>query len=320
MNEIDIVIPWVNPEDDVWFNDYKEACNKYDGDKHPARIRDFGIFNYWFRAVETNMPWVRYIHLFMYSETQIPKWLNINNSKLKIHFHREIIPEKYLPTFNSNIFFRYIYKLKDLSENFIYFNDDIIPFNYIEPSDYFENNIPKDCSIISNQINANPIHERILNRLNVKWPRQYLDPFLITVKNSLDLCKKYTSKFNIYRNPHIGIAALKSEVEKIFTDLDDDLNNIFIDGKFRKTTDVVCGWMYRYIRLNLGNFKEQDLSKLVYTEIKNENFYKELSKLLDCKMICLNDILDNNANIKLISKRLNELLNVLFPNKSGFEK
>lgn len=45
MNDIDIVIPWVNPDDDIWFNKFKNACAKYKGDKDPQRIRDLDISN-----------------------------------------------------------------------------------------------------------------------------------------------------------------------------------------------------------------------------------------------------------------------------------
>ena len=44
---IDVFIPWVNPDDDVWYHDYIEACKSHTGDKSPQRIRDFGTFRYY---------------------------------------------------------------------------------------------------------------------------------------------------------------------------------------------------------------------------------------------------------------------------------
>ena len=318
---IDIVIPWINPNDNIWFNEYKEACNKFDGDKNPQRIRDFEIFNYWFRSIETNMPWIRYIHLFLYGKSQIPLWLNTNNPKLKIHFHNEIIPEKYLPTYNSVLYFRYYYKLKDLSEKFIYFDDDIFAINPLKPTDFFENNIPKACSATSLQINSNPVHEEMLNRAGIKYPNQKYDMFQTMVKNTLELCSSYTNKpFKIYRNSHVGITALKSEVEKIFIDLDEKLNTYFIKNKFRNSKNIICDWLYNMIRLNDGNFIEQDMSNMKYMEIYDENFYIEFFKYVqNIKILCMNDILKPNANFNLVKERLKKCLNGLFPNKSSFE-
>ena len=321
MEDIDIVIPWVNPSDPIWYNEYKSACKNFNGDKNPQRIRDFEIFNYWFRAVEKNMPWVRYIHLFLYGESQIPTWLNVNNPKLKIHYHNEIIPEKYLPTYNSVLYFRYYHKLKDLAEKFIYLEDDIFALNPTEITDFFENDIPKACSKTSLQINSNPVNERNMTLAGIRYPHQSYDMFQLMVKNTLGLCSKYTHKpFKIYKNTHVGIACLKTESQQIFTDLDETLNKYFKNNKFRNQNNVVCEWLYNMIRLNNGNFKEIDSSKMKYMEIYDERFYKEFFKYVpSIKILCMNDILKPNANFNLTKERLKLCLNTLFPNKSTFE-
>lgn len=321
MEDIDIVIPWVNPNDDIWFNEYKIACEKFDGDKNPQRIRDFNIFNYWFRAIEKNMPWIRFIHLFLYGKSQIPAWLNTNHPKLKIHFHNEIIPEKYLPTYNSCLYFRYYYKLKDLAEKFIYLEDDIFVLNKTTPSDFFENNKPKACSLLSKQINSNPVDEANLNRANIKYPNQKLDMFQTMVKNTLDLCFDYTkTSFKIYKNSHTGLSVLRSESKEIFENLNAKLDNYFIKNKFRNKNNIITEWLYNYIRLEKNNFIEQKDPDMNYSEIYNENYYQTFFKLaLKSKILCMNDILKPNANFNLTKERLKKCLDGLFPNKSSFE-
>ena len=39
--------------------------------------------------------------------------------------HREIIEQEYLPTFNSHVIEANLHKIPNLSEHFIYFNDDV---------------------------------------------------------------------------------------------------------------------------------------------------------------------------------------------------
>lgn len=320
--DVDIVIPWVNPADDIWYTNYVKDCTKYAGDKSPHRIRDMGTFKYFLRAVDTNMPWVRYVHVLLYGPSQIPEWLNVRCDKLKIHYHADIIPERYLPVYNSNIFCRYLHKMSDLAEHFIYFGDDMIPFNEQSVDDYFNNNgVPIDSSKLSNQINSNPVHERILDASHVVYSdTQPLDVWQHIVKNTLLLAKKYTNKFAIYRNIHVGVPCLKYEFKKFFEDdLDEELNSIFSECHFRKTSDVCMDWLYRYIRLNLNSFEEMKHDDFAYFEIHENNFGELMKLILTKKVVCINDVLWPSDNVDVVIKRLNMILDVTFNDKCRYE-
>lgn len=141
-NPIDIVIPWVNPNDDAWFTEYSYWKARCTGMKSPERIRDFGNFKYWFRSVEKYMPWVRYIFLVVPYKTSVPTWLNVNHPKLKIITQEEYLPKEYNPTFNSYVCTMYLHLIPGLSENFIYSNDDFIFCKLQQETDYFENDKP----------------------------------------------------------------------------------------------------------------------------------------------------------------------------------
>ena len=85
------------------------------------------------------MPWVR--NIFIVTADQKPKWLDENaHSKIKLINHSQIIDAKYLPTFNSHVIEANLYKIPDLSEHFIYFNDDIFVARPLMPNHFFENN------------------------------------------------------------------------------------------------------------------------------------------------------------------------------------
>ena len=319
--DIDVVLPWINPADDVWFEDYKQACEKYDGDKDPQRIRDFGTFLYVLRGIEQNMPWVRYVHLLFYSNTQIPSWLNTKHPKLKIHYHDEICKK----SFNCLYFSTYIYKLKDLSEHFIWLNDDVLPLCPLKETDFFIDGKPVDTNKKSKIINSNPIHERNLLRDRITLEKQFsekrLDFFQNIVKNSLFLARYYTGKNNIWYNAHVGCNCLRSEYEKIMQDLHSELDEIFSDYHFRTRTQIDTIWFYRYVRLSLGNFVNRiDDEKFVYTEIYNEkvNFIKnEIKK--GTKILCVNDIFNKNANFELAKENIKKILDDHLY-KSTFEK
>ena len=83
------------------------------------------------------MPWIRNIYIVMsISESQIPKWLNIENERVHIVWDWEIVPREYLPVFNSNVIDLYIPRIEGLSERYLYACDDYIVMKDLKPDDF----------------------------------------------------------------------------------------------------------------------------------------------------------------------------------------
>jgi hypothetical protein len=51
--------------------------------------------------------------------------------------HSDIIPQIFLPTYNSNVIDAYLYRIPGLSDVFLYFNDDVFLRSLVYPSDLF---------------------------------------------------------------------------------------------------------------------------------------------------------------------------------------
>ena len=139
---IDFVVPWVDGNDTEWIalrNSYSKHCIE-------SRYREWDIFKYWFRSVEKYAPWVNKIHLITCG--QIPEWLNTEYPKLNLVVHKDYMPERYLPTFSSHPIELNIHRIDGLSENFVYFNDDMYLCAPCEESDFFKNNLPCDAAIM----------------------------------------------------------------------------------------------------------------------------------------------------------------------------
>ena len=152
VDKIDLVVPYVDSADKNW----QELFNKYNPDKElyreetnaPNRFRSSGdLFRYWFRAVAYNLPWIHKIHLIVQSESQIPCW--INRETVHVVTHDEIIPEEFLPTFNSTTIEMFLWKIPDLSEKFIYANDDFYVMKKLKKEDFF-----KDEKVCNNSIRS----------------------------------------------------------------------------------------------------------------------------------------------------------------------
>ena len=137
--EIDLVIAYVNNKDQVWRNTYIEYCkthnlNKKIVDMVGCRYEGIDFLKYQLRLVEKNMPFIRNIYLLLSNKEQAPKDLPSN---CHIVLHKDFIPQRYLPTFNSTTIEMFLWNIKGLGERFIYANDDMLPTGPLKPSDFF---------------------------------------------------------------------------------------------------------------------------------------------------------------------------------------
>ena len=127
--KIDFVITWVDGSDPVWDMQRQETLRKQgifvdeSLDNSTARYRDWDILKYWFRGVETFAPWSTKFILLTYGH--LPKWLKKEHPKLHIVRHEDFIPAEFLPTFSSHPIEWNFHRIEWLTENFVYFNDDM---------------------------------------------------------------------------------------------------------------------------------------------------------------------------------------------------
>ena len=141
MEEIDFVITWVNGSDPAWQAERaKYKCES--ADASDVRYRGWGLLRYWFRGIETFAPWVRKIHFVTWGH--VPDWLITDHPKIHIVKHEDFIPKEYLPTFNSRTIELFFHRIPDLSERFVYFNDDMFLTKPVKPEDFFRNGLPCD--------------------------------------------------------------------------------------------------------------------------------------------------------------------------------
>lgn len=134
---MDAVIAYVNSNDPVWQKRYAETVG---GDILLRRFYDWGTLKYVLRGIDRFIPFVNNVFLIVADEYQIPEY--IDTDEVRVICHRDFIPEEYLPCFNCNTIEMYMHRIPGLNEQFIYFNDDMIPMNPMSPEDFFENGMP----------------------------------------------------------------------------------------------------------------------------------------------------------------------------------
>lgn len=137
IQKIDIVYTYVNNTDKKWLEKYK----KYSSDINNGRFNFNGEIYFSLLSIQKFFNWVNNIYIIHDNQPFDLNFLDIDFRK-KIIFidHTDIIPSEYLPLFNSGAIECFIWKIKNLSDFFIYLNDDMFFGNYIYYSDFFTNN------------------------------------------------------------------------------------------------------------------------------------------------------------------------------------
>ena len=131
---MDAVITYVNGQDPVWQESYKAHAGSPAVIKH---YRDWGTLKYLLRGIETHLPFIRNVYLVVSGESQIPEWAD--REQLHIILHKDIIPNEFLPVFNSTAIEMFLHRIPELDEEILYFNDDFFPVADCRREDFFEN-------------------------------------------------------------------------------------------------------------------------------------------------------------------------------------
>lgn len=143
MGKIDFVLPFVDMNDKVWQEEYRKERIRQN---LPTAIlktdyRSWDNLKYVFRSIAKNTPWANKVHFIVSNPEQIPDWINTDN--VSIVFHKDIIPNEFLPCFSSRAIEMFIGNIPSLSENFVYMNDDFYILNRLGKNDFFEYGKPK---------------------------------------------------------------------------------------------------------------------------------------------------------------------------------
>lgn len=262
MSDIDFVIPWVDGSDPVWQDQLRNYIPETMSDEEIAeRYRDWGLLKYWFRGVEKFSPWVRKIHFI--TSGHVPDWLDINHPKINIVRHEDYIPKEYLPVFSSHPIELFIHKIDDLSEKFVYFNDDMFLIKNIDKEYFFNGGLPCDFAamnaltpggishILMNNIEfiANKYNKRNVIRNNIcKWFN--FQDLSLTLRTIALLPWPSFTGFHDHHGPQ---PYLKSTFETVWDEAPEMLLET-ASSRFRKLTDI-NQYIFRYTQLCKGEFK-----------------------------------------------------------------
>lgn len=144
---VDVVYTWVNTRDKKWQslkNKYSNKNKDYDNSKarwtNTSRPYDEIFLS--IKSIRKYLPWIKNIYVIAHRPQSLPQWI-LNEYNVKMVYHDEIFPkESKIPTFNSIAIETNLHRVPNLSEKFIYFNDDMYINKHLKESDFFRYNKP----------------------------------------------------------------------------------------------------------------------------------------------------------------------------------
>ena len=328
--DIDFVITWVDMEDPKWKTEFSKYSGKKDNEKNgvsEARFRDYGFLKYWFRGVEKFAPWVRKIHFV--TSGQKPEWLDENNPKINLVNHKDYIPAEFLPTYNSVVIERYLHKIPDLAEHFVYFNDDFYIINNISTERFFKNGVPCDIAVFQYNPSWSQWYKRIKNNLRII--NKHFDKKEVMARDHDKwfhksygsrarwnyLLKPY-GKFITLRTPHNAQPYLKSTFEEVWTVAEKELTETSAN-RFRTVTDYTPE-LFRTWQICKGNFEPYNTysdTKMFPLMIKQKQAIRAIYNQ-SYTLICLNDNV-HIRNYEQVMENIKNAFESILPEKSTFE-
>ncbi len=328
--DIDFIVTWVDMNDPEWQKEFYKYSKKKDNEKNgvsEARFRDPGFLKYWFRGVEKFAPWVRKIHFV--TSGQRPDWLDVNNPKIHLVSHRDYIPEQFLPTYNSVVIERYMHRIPDLADHFVYFNDDFYIINPITPERFFRNGLPCDIAAFLYNPSWSQWYRRIKNNLRIinrhfdkkevmardhdKW---FHSSYGMRARWNY-LLKPY-GKFITLRTPHNAQPYLKSTFEEVWAVAEKELTETSVN-RFRASDDYTPE-LFRTWQICRGNFEPYNTysdTKMFPLMIKPEQAIRAIY-MQSYSLICLNDNV-HIRNYDQVMGHIRRAFEHILPEKSSFE-
>lgn len=317
---IDLVYMWVDGNDPKW----RERRSHYMGGaeacpvQQEARWIDNQELRYSLRSVEMYAPWIN--HIYIVTDNQCPKWLNVANPKITIVDHREILPTDALPLFNSTAIETCLHRIPGLSEHFIFGNDDMIFSAPVSPDSFFKADGMPIVHLSGQRFNRRKAERKGIYASMVLRMQLYIKELY-----GKDICHAPHHSFDAYRRSDFEqcIALMpekwKATTYRRFRSVE-DMQRSFI-GYWQIVNGAEMRLVGRYDRTNgLGGAIKAmvtgcyaSYSRCIPLTVKD--FDKVLAKY-NPLMICVNDGEEATDDDR---RRMREFLDARYPNKSDFE-
>ncbi|WP_028889178.1 Stealth CR1 domain-containing protein [Tenacibaculum ovolyticum] len=298
--KIDAVITWVDGND----SNHIKKMAKYLPDDTNTKSRDikdrYSQVNEIEYAVKSIMKFAEFINkIFIVTDNQTPEFIKgVDYPNVIIIDHKEIFGKytKYLPTFNCLPIETMMVNIPNLSERFIYFNDDCFLSKRVEITDFFIEEKPVLRGRWEN-FYENIWYEKIKKRVTSKERKYGYKLGQQNIARELGFNKYF--KFD--HTPH---PLRKSTIQKYFK-INKDLEEINVKHRFRHVDQFTLQGLANHLEIRNNTCVLKHKYQLLYIQsYKKPLFYYKLRCLIslcnkNVKFVCLQS-LDKASNSKLV--------------------
>ncbi|CEA09509.1 Capsular polysaccharide phosphotransferase SacB [Arthrobacter saudimassiliensis] len=309
--DVDLVFSWVDgssPE----FQAARAARMKNavvgEGDDHEARYRQINELKYALRSVYMFAPWIR--RIFIATDSPAPAWLAEHPSVTLVPAAEHFKDPSVLPTHNSQAVESQLQHIPDLSEHFLYSNDDMFFGRPVGPDMFFSPGGITKFIEASTRIglgandpersgfeNAARVNRRLLWERFGRITTRHLEHCAAPLRRSVLL-----------------------EMEAVFP----DEFAATAASTFRAQDNIsVTNSLYHYYALLTGRAVTQETAKVKYVDTTTRDGLRSMDKLLAKRnkdMFCLNDGSFPEVSAEERAGRVTAFLEAYFPIKAPWEK
>jgi hypothetical protein len=300
---IDIVITWVNGNDEYHKQEIKPYLNNleylHEDIAGATRYNSEGEILFCISSILLFAPFVRKIfvvtdHQNPHADNLIQSYFPENNIPIEVIDHTVIFKdyEDFLPVFNSLSIETCLFRIPDLSEQFVYFNDDVFLIRPVKPEDWFVDN-----KAVAYGTWRNIAWDRFLSFIKPRKNGHKKFRYKDSIMNAADCIGLKTSYFCIEHTPQ----PLKKSVFEEYYNQHSDLVISNISHKFRNETQYNPQSLFYMLTLHKNDSIQKPEEKLVFIKpVNREKSYVnrkiKLAKSKENILFCCMESIDLAKN------------------------
>ena len=288
MEKIDAVITWVDGAEPK----YQEKLKKYLKGRKTLKHQYFQAneINFCIASIIKYAPFIRKI--FIVTDYQFPNLDNIKSlvslNKIEIVDHKEIFRDHKdcLPTFNIRSIDAVLFKIKNLSNKFIYFNDDMFLIKETFKEDWFSD----DKAVLTGSW-AKTYNKQLIKTISHKIKK------LLNKRPSFNAAQSKAANIVGFRNKyfksyHCGRPQIKSVIKDFYDKNPQRLTNQ-IRHKFRDDRQYMPYSLCWHLLIKQNLYVESSSNKLVEINKSRNLSAKKLENILRS--------IDSKAEVKFLN-------------------
>jgi hypothetical protein len=309
--DIDMVFSWVEGSDPEFRARRAAQMSQYvagEGDEAEARIRQIDELRYALRSVNMFAPWVR--RIFIATDSRPPAWLAEHPTITIVRAEEHFSDPAALPTYSSHAVESQLHNIADLSEHFLYSNDDMFFGRPLKATMFFS---PGGVTRF--------IEAKTRIGLGVNDPTR--SGFENAARVNRQLIFERFGQVITRHLEHTAVPLRKSVLREMEREFPEDFARTQA-SQFRSSTDIsVTNSFYHYYALMTGRAVQQEKAKVLYvntTTREGLDLLPVLRKKRSCDFFCLNDSSFPEVSAEERAELVTSFLERYFPIPAPWEK